>query len=321
VIGQLAPLAALLVVGAGDAPAAGAGAPPQVIVPAPPDEDLPIAISWTAPDECPGVDALKAEIRRVAGKVPPPAEPLSANVTVSAAAGSGWLLTLSTKTGARGGERRLAGSDCAELMRAAALVLALMINPEASFVVEPPAPPPPPPPPPPEPRRRFVAGADVLAGTGALPRFAGGFGLRFAVSAAALSAELRGSIWMSRSTTSTSDPTSGGTFDLIDGAIAGCARAAFDETFSPGACAGVSLVRLHGVGYGVGYPGDAVAWWTAALGEVNVRARVSSRNAVRLAAQVVVPLGRPSFAIAGVGHVFEPAPIWLRGTLGWELHF
>ena len=34
-----------------------------------------------------------------------------------------------------------------------------------------------------------------------------------------------------------------------------------------------------------------------------------------------VPLGRPSFELAGVGHVFEPATIWLRGTLGWELHF
>jgi hypothetical protein len=71
----------------------------------------------------------------------------------------------------------------------------------------------------------------------------------------------------------------------------------------------------------VGYPTDTSAWWTAAFAEANLRVRLSPLNAVRLAAQVVVPLGRPSFELAGVGHVFESATIWLRGTLGWELHF
>ena len=93
------------------------------------------------------------------------------------------------------------------------------------------------------------------------------------------------------------------------------------ESLSPGVCAGASLVRLHGRGYGVGYPADASAWWTAAFAEANLRARLSPLNAVRLAAQVVVPLGRPSFELAGLNQVFEPATIWLRGTLGWELHF
>jgi hypothetical protein len=44
-------------------------------------------------------------------------------------------------------------------------------------------------------------------------------------------------------------------------------------------------------------------------------------NFIRVAAQASVPLGRPSFALAGVGQVFEPASIWLRGLAGWELHF
>jgi hypothetical protein len=86
-------------------------------------------------------------------------------------------------------------------------------------------------------------------------------------------------------------------------------------------CVGTSLVRLHGTGYGVTDPADATAWWTAAFGEMNLRLRVTPRNAVRLAAQVMVPLGNPTFELRGVGHVFQPATIWLRGTLGWELHF
>jgi len=118
----------MLVVGAGNAQPEGA-ATPETAPLAPQQEDLPIAISWNAPGECPGLDALKAEVRRVAGQVPPPAEPLSAEATVRRGPGTSWQLTLTTRAGARAGERRLAGADCAELMHAAALVMALMINP------------------------------------------------------------------------------------------------------------------------------------------------------------------------------------------------
>jgi len=136
-----------------------------------------------------------------------------------------------------------------------------------------------------------------------------------------LSAELRASIWASRSTESPSAPGTGGSFDLADGAIAGCARARRDRRLSPGACVGASVVRLHGSGYGVTDPDDESAWWTAAFVEASLRIRLTPGNAVRLAAQGVVPLGRPNFALGGVGQVFEPASFWLRGTLGWELHF
>lgn len=308
-IGHLAALLAVFVVAAGDPP---------------PVDDLPIAISWNAPGECPGIDALKAEVRRMAGQVPPPAERLAAEVTVRRAAGAGWQLTLATKAGTREGERKLAGADCAELMRAAALVMALMINPQANAIAEPPPPPPPAPPPPPpvERARRFSAGADVVVGSGALPDVAPGFGVRFAAGASSpFSVELRASVFMSRSTASASDPTKGGSFDLMDGALAGCARARRDRRLSPGACAGASVVRLHGAGYGVTSPDDASAWWTAAFAEANLRVRITPRNALRAAAQAVFPLGRPDFALAGVGQVFEPDAIWLRGTLGWELHF
>jgi hypothetical protein len=332
VIGPLPALLAMVAAAAGDAAPAGGGAkvptaipstpqPPAAPAPQPPEE-LPIAIVWSAPAECPTIEALKAEILRVAGQVPPPSEPLSATVTVQRGA-AGWQLTLATAAGARAGERRLAGPDCGELMRAAALVLALMINPQASLLAEPPPPPPPPPappPPPPEPERRFAVGADLLVGSGALPGFATGFGLHVAAGAA-LSAELRASLWLSRSAATTEDPGAGGTFDLMDASAAGCARRGHGQPLSPGLCAGASIVRLHGTGYGVGFPSEASAWWTSAFAEANLRVGISALNAVRLAAGVAVPLGRPNFVLAGVGQVFEPASIWLRATLGWELHF
>jgi hypothetical protein len=172
-----------------------------------------------------------------------------------------------------------------------------------------------------EPEPHFAAGADVVVGNGALPEVAPGIGLRFAAAAAAFSAELRATLWMSRSAASPASNSAGGSFYLADGAVAACARARRERTLSPGLCVGGSVVRLHGAGYGVSNPGQASAWWTAAFGEANLRVGITSRNAVRLAAQVVAPLGNPNFELAGVGHVFKPTPIWLRGTLGWELHF
>ena len=71
-MGPVPALLAILVAGAGDAPAAGTtpAAPtapgPTIVVPPAPVEDLPIAISWDAPAECPGIDAVKQEVRRVA---------------------------------------------------------------------------------------------------------------------------------------------------------------------------------------------------------------------------------------------------------------
>lgn len=313
----------MVVVAFGDAQPSGAMPPPPAVpnVSAAAD-DLPIAIVWDAPAECPDFEALKAEFRRVAGRVPPPPERLSADVTVRRGAGRGWLLTLATRTGTRVGERRLAGSDCAELMRAAALILALMINPKAGFVEAlPPPPPPPPPVPVPAPEDRFAAGADLQLGGGALPGVAPGVGVRFAAAAAAFSAELRASFWTSRSTASSSDPTAGGTFSFFDTGAAGCGRAWRGRRVSPALCLGASLAHLHASGYGVSNPGQASAWWPAAFAEANLRVRITRRNAVRLAAQAVIPAGNPTFELAGVGHVFQPASIWLRGALGWELHF
>src|SRR4051812_17099625 len=104
----------MLAVGAGDAPASGPAAPaapplqpqPEVTITGAQPDDLPVAISWTAPEECPGIGELKAEVRRVAGLVQPPPERLSADVTVRRGAGSGWVLTLATRAGARAGERK-----------------------------------------------------------------------------------------------------------------------------------------------------------------------------------------------------------------------
>jgi hypothetical protein len=55
--------------------------------------------------------------------------------------------------------------------------------------------------------------------------------------------------------------------------------------------------------------------------EAAVRVKISARNALRVGAEALAPLSRPSFALAGVGTVFRPAALALRASLGWELNF
>lgn len=310
-------------------------APPSHVFEAAPEvapssiSDPPVALTWVAPPDCPGIDALRAEIRRVAGSVPPPEERLTADVTVQRGPGEKWQLTLATRTGTRAGERRLAGADCAELMRAAALVVALMINPAAGQMLEAPAKPQAAPPPmavavalPTDPTdRQIAAGVEFLLGTGALPSVAPGVGVRLAVKHGAFSGEIRGGMWAERTVASLSDGATGGSFRLLDVGVAACVSARRDRRLSPAVCAGAAVSRLSGTGYGVTDPGAASAWWNAAFVEGSVRLRVTMRHGLRLAAQTLTSLGRPAFALAGVGPVFQPAWIWVRGTIGWEVIF
>lgn len=287
-----------------------------------------IAITWTAPEGCPGADEIKAEVRRMAGAAAPTAEATEVHATVLRDPGNAWQLTLTTKVGARQGERKLGASDCAELGRAAALVIALMINPAADPsaappVVTPPPAPPPAPPPPPEPPRasRFALGAAVLVGSGQLPDGAIGLGARFAVGGGAFSAQLRGDLWFPRDAGSAAKPSAGGSFGAVDLGLGGCLTARPDRRLGPNICAGAAVTGTHATGFGVNNPGAATVISAGAFLEGALRVKLTTRNALRVGIEALAPFERPSFALAGVGTVFRPAPIWLRGTLGWELNF
>jgi hypothetical protein len=319
ITGVLSAVGALLVILTADA----AGAAPPAPAPAPSTSDPPIELTWVAPKECPTADELKAEIRRVAGPVAPMAERPEANASIHRLRGEAWQLTLVTKSGVLTGERKLAAGDCVELMRAAALVMALMINPTAGAPPEPPPPPPAPPPPPPPapPAYRFAAGADIVAGLGALPGLAFGGGLRFAAGGGTFSAIIRGALWGTRRAGSPSDAGAGGSFGLADAGVGGCARALLGQPLSLALCGGALILRTQGAGYGVTNPGQAAAWWSAGFLGGDLRWMMTRRHGLRIGLETVAPLARPTFALQGVGSVYRPAAIGARATLGWEVHF
>lgn len=109
------------------------------------------SLSWTAPPECPSAVIVRRDVERLLARRPDDGVTVTATVTER---GSTFTLDI-TIDGTAQGERRLTASDCASVARAAALITAMAIDPEAvarATAPEPePAPPPPPPAPPPSP--------------------------------------------------------------------------------------------------------------------------------------------------------------------------
>jgi hypothetical protein len=301
--------------------------------PAPPTEapaaalKTPLVITWSAPEGCPSADAIRGEVRRMAGTATAATDQIEVHASV-VREHAGWQLTLTTQAGALSGERKLSAPDCAELGRAAALVIALMINPAAdpaaaASVVAPAAPTPPllPPPQGAPPERRFALGADLRVGSGELPGGAAGIGVRFAAGGGVFSVQARGGVWFPRDAASAAKPSAGGSFDAADLSLAACATARRDRRLAPAICLGAALIGAHASGSGVSDPGSATAISAGPFLEGAVRVRISARNALRAGIEALAPLSRPSFALAGVGAVFRPAALSLRAGLGWELNF
>lgn len=95
-----------------------------------------LAIAWDAPDECPDAGVVRAEVLRLLGGELPEQLDLDAHGVAHAAEG-GWRLTLRTSMAGAEGERVIEGDACDDLGSAAALVLALMIDPSAVATLEP----------------------------------------------------------------------------------------------------------------------------------------------------------------------------------------
>lgn len=312
--------------------------------------ELPLTLEWSAPEECGSRARVLSEVARIVGNVD---EPAPAHVTARAEVkplGDGRVqVSLVTEVNGVSGERTLVGSDCAEVRRGTALILALMINPDATLL-EPaqdgaereeeatgaPAAPreqPPAPAPAPATRREtpvapdeswapnWLLGAGALGGVGALPKPSVGGELRVGVRVDWFALELQFSGWVRRSEQAKQLAGAGGEFELFGvGLVVG-----YEATLWGGGQGrlgvGAAGRRMSATGYGVSDPGSATGYWPAALLEASVAQNLSQGLALRLRSGADLPLNPPRFAIRGVGVVHRPAPVEGFVALGLELLF
>ncbi|MDC0716033.1 hypothetical protein [Nannocystis bainbridge] len=92
-----------------------------------------LVLAWTAPEGCPGEAEVRARVVRMTGQEAAERANLTARATVREASPGRWALTLELTGTSGGGRRELTAPRCEELVDAAALVVAIAVDPRAAL--------------------------------------------------------------------------------------------------------------------------------------------------------------------------------------------
>jgi len=278
-----------------------------------------LTLTWQAPASCPAPTDVEAQFARLLGGAArtPSGKHIAAQAVVRAAAPDRWSLELATVLDQAVGHRSLAGDSCTSVASAAALILALMIDPAAAErAMEPPAPartpiePAPTRRPPPEAivtasaprepteRRAITPYARAFAGVvvALLPTPAPAAGLALGARRGRLGAELTGVATDERRVTAIG--SAGGDFRLLAGGARACGalggRAVVWQV-----CLGGELERLSGVGVGVSKMQSHITLMGAATGGLLVSVPLGARVALSLDLDAAVRPYHPVFTDSG----------------------
>ncbi len=337
-----------------------AGAPAAGGEPASESSEARMSVAWSAPPECPDRDELLARLTALLGREPnQPDDPqLEGEGNIVASVG-GYALRLELRAPSEY-VRELESPRCEDLTDAAALILAMTIDPlgpldpadelepdeaDSTLVVEEPAstdeplPPDQPAPaeqqPTPAERERGPLVAlrlGAIGSFGPLPGFSGGPQLALAVGAragrsdakprASVRVELSGSYLVPR--VATADQADAGVrVSLGQVGLRGCGVPELGAVSLP-FCVGVQAGVMHGRGFGADLGDSARATalpWAAAEFGVAVAYALTPRIAPWLGVDGAVPLVRPGFEVRDLGVVHRAASAGVQVMLGVELRF
>lgn len=158
--------------------------------------------------------------------------------------------------------------------------------------------------------------AHVGAQLGVLPKIIGpGIAIAIGLTWPRLRVELGASHWFRRPARIAEDPPRGGDLQLTAGSLGACARLGRRAIEVP-LCAGAELGALGGRGVGVEVPRTEQLLWLAGWAGPRLLWVVHPRLSVQAAADLVVPLARYRFEVAGLGVVHRVTPVAGRLRLG-----
>ena len=307
-----------------------------------------VEIAWTAPADCPTAPDVEASIRDLLGR--PPHLSDGRNLEVKARAerkhDRWWSGTIETRLGTTTGSRTIATESCRAIADATALIVALMIDPEAVAArASPPAASPPPPdaravmratpaatktavssamsPPHPGLAPRLSLGPTIAVDMGTLPRPAYGAGARFGVKVGRSAVELGVLASASASgTISGTVPPAGGSFHFWSASLSACPAFGVGR-FDLGACAEIEAVEVKGTGFGVTSRYENDTRWLALGAGAIARLRITPHVAIQSRLDAVAPLGHPTFFLKGVteaqGQIYSPSRVALRALLAVDI--
>lgn len=312
-----------------------------------------VAIEWTAPEGCATREDVEHRVAALlaGSSTVPEGLVIRAHVAHTAAV---WSVTLETQQGARTGKREIRAESCEALADAAALVVAMSIDPDtvlqnrsAATAPEPTPPPASPPPPPPRPRppppaptgpahrtanapdrhhqkahrepEHWAVGIAAAVDLGRLPRPAFGEEARVAALWGHLRAELGASVWVPQDARIAGHPGAGGHFRLVAGRARGCYRFG-EHALDVAGCAGADLSWISAEGLGVRTPARGNQWLVSPALGVELEWRAFGPIGLFVSADLSVPVGIRPFVIDGVS-IHRPGSVTGAGSLGAEVHF
>jgi hypothetical protein len=295
--------------------------------------DRVIRLTWRAPPECPSggdviADARSLVINREALEE---GTPVTVDAIVGRVAADRWTLSLAVG----GAKQRLEASTCADLARAGALFLALLMDPEAGPSTPAPAPQPPAPPatapaasaspskPPIVPLAPEIAVDSKpedapSGGAGALsPLAAAGVALDLGtLPRAGVLGVVAGGIRVRRFDIMLEGAVGPPEDTSVDGA-AGARLTAASATVKPcyavftrgrvrlEPCLPIEVGWIHGQGIGIAQSRSSDSFWWSVGGAIALWLDLGSRLEARVDVVALAPLVRPNFMLTGLGSVFS----------------
>jgi hypothetical protein len=294
-------------------------------------------MDWRAPSECPGHSQVEGDVYRLLGSAKhSPRAPVVARADVVEQPDGRWHVVLSTLKEGRSGRRELEAESCAALASATALILAMMIDPEAmrradadtvvggSRPVPAAAGPRRTPgraPVPSSPWRGF-AGPVAAVHAGLAPRWPAAAGARLGVGSGRSRVDLQGLYSTETLGQSDEDPALRGRFALWSAGLRLC-RTNGAQAVALGGCVGADYNQLQALGDAAAplHNGSATArFWTVAMAGL-LAIRAGEHVTLPVALEVLAPTRRPEFVFRGRGTVYRPAQVAGRASLAVELSF
>jgi hypothetical protein len=290
-----------------------------------------VNLTWSGPKDCPSTNEVIARAERLLSKFESPEPPLVARGNVVAET-DGLRLELDTWQGDGRYRRTIRAPSCTELADAAALILALLVDPSLrpdsnvqadfkgaetptiarTYPLRSPSHAP-----------RWGVRAGPVVDIGALPVAAAGLAVGGIAQFGPLRIGLDATGFLPAgqvvAQASTLQAAKGGKFMLFAGKLQACYRPL--EELDLGGCMAAELGVLRGEGYGTAQRGIRTVTWAALGPGLEGGVPVAGSLSLRAGADVLLALERPQFVLENVGLVYQPGPVSVRGALGVLLLF
>gem|GEM_PF-6637179 len=300
----------------------------------PPDDSL--SLVWMAPAACPPASFVQDRIRNVTGAGVQPGSSLQAEVSVQQGPDGIWRLTLDTTQDGQRGRRAFEAESCVAVAEAAALVIAMMIDPKARL--EPRVPPPPPKKDRPGPSRPQSAAARVRATRrtagqtpvrmslspamtldwGSLPSPTIGAGAAWDLVWGSASIGFHGTWFPDRRKTS-EQPSAGVEVGLLTAGVQGCIGVTSEVSVM--ACVGGEAGSFRADAFGVSRTQRAHPFWAGGTGSGKIRIPAHGPVSAWVDLGMVLVGTRPRVEVSPYGEVFRPAPVAGRVSAGVSYYF